>query len=241
MKWGDVIYTKARGSGPAELGKRLLALTTLLMVFAAPGKVGSQAAKAGPQAAESLPQPERRGRLSLEEAIAARRSVREFGRAQLTMRQVSQLLWAAQGITGPRGQRTAPSAGALYPLELYVVLPSGLFHYDPAHHRLERRSGADLRPALEQAALGQPSVTGAPAVFVFAAVEERTRVKYHERTDRYVAMEAGHAAQNLLLEAVALGLGGVPMGAFDDAQVARVLGLPAGQGPLYLIPVGNPR
>jgi SagB-type dehydrogenase family enzyme len=192
-------------------------------------------------APETLPPPERRGPLSLEEAIRARRSVREFGPAEISPRELSQLLWAAQGVTGDGGLRAAPSAGALYPLEVYVVLPSGCFHYDPARHRLVRRATRDLRSALESAALGQRPIADAPAVFVIAAVEARTRRKYGARTERYVAMEAGHAAQNLLLQAVALGLGGVPIGAFDNGRVARALALPAGERPLYLLPVGHPR
>jgi SagB-type dehydrogenase family enzyme len=188
-----------------------------------------------------LPEPRLRGTMSLEEALAKRRSVRAFESAALARGQVAQLLWAAQGRTHERGLRTAPSAGALYPLELYVALPDGLHHYDPARHRLERRIGRDVRPALHRAALEQESVRDAPAVFVFSAVEARTRAKYRDRTERYVALEVGHAAQNLLLEATALGLAGVPVGAFQDDRVHRALGLPGEERVLYLLPVGVPR
>lgn len=187
-----------------------------------------------------LPQPQTRGRVSLEEAIAARRSIREFLPDPLTAEQLSQLLWAMQGVTSRSGQRAAPSAGALYPLETYVVTAEGCFHYEPARHRLKRRSREDLRPALARAALGQAQVSGAPAVLVVAAVYARTEKKYGaDRGHRYVHIEAGHAAQNALLEAAALGLAAVPVGAFDDDRVRGVLGLGKGETPLYLIPVGN--
>jgi len=189
-----------------------------------------------------LPPPRRESRVSLEATLAKRRSVREFADRPLTPAELSQLLWAAQGVTNDEGDRTSPSAGATFPLETWVATADGLFHYDPARHALERTGDEDLRPALCREALGQQCVADAPAVFVLAAVAARTEKRYGPaRTPRYVAMEAGHAAQNLLLQAVALGLGGVPVGAFEDARVGRVLGLPAGQRPLYLLPVGVPR
>ena len=189
-----------------------------------------------------LPRPARSGVVSLEEALSQRRSARRFAPGPLSERQLSQLLWAAQGTTSSEGYRTAPSAGALYPLEIYVVLPTGFYHYRPDRHRLDRVSAEDLRPALCRAALEQEAIREAETVFVMTAVYERTVLKYGtERSPRYVHLEAGHAAQNLLLEAVALGLGAVPIGAFHDAEVQRVLSLPRNQQPLYLIPVGRPR
>lgn len=189
-----------------------------------------------------LPRPARSGVVSLEEALSQRRSTREFAPGPLTERQLSQLLWAAQGITSPEGLRTAPSAGALYPLEIYVVLPVGFYHYDPARHCLDRISADDLRPALYDAALAQQAVREAETVFVMAGVYERTAQKYGtSRSRRYVHLEAGHAAQNLLLEAVALGLGAVPIGAFHDTEVQKALSLPRNHQPLYLIPSGKPR
>jgi SagB-type dehydrogenase family enzyme len=189
-----------------------------------------------------LPAPELKGRISLEQALAVRRSVREFTRQTLTDRELSQLLWAAQGITRADGLRTAPSAGALYPLEVWVATASGFYHYEPHKHRLTQHLERDLRPEIYRSALMQEAILQAPAVFVIAAVYQRTARKYGEqRTPRYVPMEAGHSAQNLLLEAVALGLGGVVIGAFSDSEVERVLSLPAEQKPLYLIPVGHPR
>jgi SagB-type dehydrogenase family enzyme len=188
-----------------------------------------------------LPPPARAPGMALDEALSRRRSVREYDVRPLTPAEIGQLLWAAQGITSEQGFRTAPSAGALYPLELYLLTAEGVFRYEPQHHRLALVGSDDARNALYQAALQQEPVRSAPAVFVLAAVYTRTSRKYGEvRSPRYVHMEAGHAAQNLLLEATALGLGAVPIGAFDDRQVQEALGLPADHRPLYLIPTGHP-
>jgi len=187
-----------------------------------------------------LPPPRTTGSTSLEEALARRRSVRAFSVEPLTDAEVGQLLWAAQGLTSEGGRRTAPSAGALYPLELYVVTPDGLWRYLPEGHALTRLGTEDLRVELRRAALDQDAVGAAPLVVVITGVVERTAIKYgHERAARYVQLEAGHAAQGLLLQAVALDLAAVPVGAFIDSEVARVLGLPLNEAPLYLLPVGH--
>ncbi len=189
----------------------------------------------------SLPSPSTDSDVSVERALANRRSIRAFSARPLTEAQIGQLLWAAQGVTDPQGRRTAPSAGALYPLELYVVLAHGTFRYVSAEHALVSVRDGDLRPALRSAALGQEAVTSAPLVVVIAAVPARTAARYGQgRATRYVQLEAGHAAQNVLLEAVALELGAVPIGAFDDARVESILGLGSDQVPLYLLPVGYP-
>ncbi len=194
----------------------------------------------GDEVSVPLPTPRSQGPLSLEETLARRRSVREFADTPLTLAELGQLLWAAQGLTHEAGLRTAPSAGALYPLEVYVVMREGVYRYDPARHRLIVHARGDARPALHAAALSQDAVRRAPATIVIAAVYARTARKYgEERAPRYVHLEAGHAAQNVLLQAVALGLGAVPIGAFYDDEVARVLALPAEYAPLYLIPVGR--
>lgn len=194
---------------------------------------------AGEQVIE-LPVPAHTAEMTLEEALSSRRSVREYGDQPLTAAEIGQLLWAAQGITDERGFRTAPSAGALYPLEIYLATASGVFQYDPQLHRLVVMSRNDARAALYQAAIQQEPVRQAPAVFVLTAIYARTAQKYGaERSPRYVHMEAGHAAQNLLLEATALGLGAVPIGAFDDRLVQDALGLVADCQPLYLIPAGH--
>jgi SagB-type dehydrogenase family enzyme len=184
--------------------------------------------------------------MSLEEALAARRSVRSYARTSLTWQEIGQLLWAAQGVTLDRGPssaglRSAPSAGALYPLESYVVTGQGLYRYLPAEHALLPSPKLGLRQALWEAGLKQDWIREAPAVFCLAALYQRTATRYGERAARYVHLEAGHAAENLLLQAVALGLGGVVIGAFHDGQVQRALDLPEEQAPLYLIPVGHPK
>ncbi len=186
-----------------------------------------------------LPDPEGSGTMPLEATLERRRSLRDFTDEALTVADIGKLLWAAQGVTSGWGARTAPSAGALYPLEMYVVTAQGLFHYRPEDHRLEVLGGGDLRRELAAAGLDQSALRDAPAVFVMAAVYRRTEAKYGGRAERYVQLEAGHAAQNLLLEAVALDLGAVPIGAFYDDEAAAVLGLPADHQPLYLIPVGR--
>jgi SagB-type dehydrogenase family enzyme len=203
------------------------------------GRIGAIAAQA--RGTRQLPAPAERGGLTLEEALRRRRSVRAFASDPVTESQLAQLLWAAQGVTHSAGYRTAPSAGALYPLEIYVATDHEVLQYEPARHRVRAVADEDVRARLRTAALSQPAVGTAPAVFIIVAVVERTAAKYgRSRARRYVQLEAGHAAQNLLLQAVALGLGAVPIGAFDDDAVARNLRLPAGQEPLYLIPVGRP-
>lgn len=187
-----------------------------------------------------LPSPRTKGPLSLEEALAGRRSVRDFSTEPLTTSEIGQILWAGQGVTDAAGRRTAPSAGGLYPLELYVVSPDGVFHYLPDEHALATVRSGDRRPELGAAAFDQPAVRDAPLVVIVTGVLARSEAKYGPRATRYVQLEAGHAAQNLLLQAVTLGLGAVPIGAFDDARVAEVLVLPAGESPLYLVPVGHP-
>jgi SagB-type dehydrogenase family enzyme len=178
--------------------------------------------------------------VSLEETLSARRSIRRYTHEPLTWEEIGQLLWAAQGITRDWGARTAPSAGALYPLELYVALSKGLYHYRPQGHQVDVVVHGDLREGLWEAGLKQDWIRQAPAVYIICAVYARTSVKYGGRAERYVHLEAGHAAENLLLQAVALGLGGVPIGAFHDGKVKDLLGLPEDQDPLYLIPIGYP-
>jgi SagB-type dehydrogenase family enzyme len=180
--------------------------------------------------------------MSLEEAVNSRRSVREFATRPLTAEQLSQLCWAGQGITEPRtGLRAAPSAGALYPIELYLVTAEGVDQYVPHRHALTRHKEGDVRSSLQAACLDQECVGQASLAVVIAAVESRTARKYGQRAERYCLIEAGHVAQNILLQAVALGLGGVPVGACDDAKVARVLDLPKDHAVLYVLAVGQPK
>lgn len=193
-----------------------------------------------------LPEPRRYGKLSLEAALDRRRSIREFRAEPISLAQVSQLLWAAQGTTTAEGRRTAPSAGATYPLEVYLVagqvtaLSPGLYRYRPGMHDLVRVAQGDLRATLAEAALAQEPIQHAPVTLVLTAVTTRTARRYGARAERYVHLEAGHAAQNVLLQAVTLNLGAVPIGAFTDAEVKRILALAQDEQPLYLIPVGEP-
>jgi len=200
-----------------------------------------QVAASPPPEEMTLPEPKLQGAFSLEETLAQRRSVRSFTEEELSLEEISQLLWAAQGLTAAWGGRTAPSAGALYPLEVYVATANGLYHYVPQGHEVIIESHDDLRQALWKAGLKQDAIRDAPAVFVIAAVYERTAKKYGDRAERYVKLEAGHACQNILLQAVALHLGAVPIGAFYDDQLQAALSLPPDHEPLYLIPVGHPR
>jgi SagB-type dehydrogenase family enzyme len=193
-----------------------------------------------------LPRPARSTGRSLERVLQERRSSRQYAREPLTRGELARLLWAAQGITGREGERTAPSAGALYPLEVDVAVgdvqgvPSGIYRYDPGDDELVLVMEGDRREELGAAALGQEYVSAGAVVIALAAVYERTTAIYGERGIRYAQMEAGHAAQNLCLQATALGLGTVVVGAFDDASVKRVLGLAPDEEPLCLIPVGRP-
>ncbi len=188
-----------------------------------------------------LPDPRMKGTVSVEETLVLRRSVRHFSDQPLTHEEISQLLWSAQGIRGEQRHRTAPSAGALYPLELYAVMQEGIFHYDPWAHALAVVRKGDLRGQLCRASLNQEFIQEAPLTVAITAVYERIAVRYgRARGPRYVFMEVGHAAQNLALQAVALGLGSVPVGAFDDDAVHRVLAVPQDHEPLYLLPVGHP-
>jgi SagB-type dehydrogenase family enzyme len=189
----------------------------------------------------ALPTPEIRGTVTVEEALLRRRSVREFDTRELTQVEVGQLLWAGQGITNREsGARTAPSAGAIYPLTLYVVQRDGVWQYLPAGHRLRQLATDDRRVNLAKAAGDQGSVRQGAATLVIAGSPARLKERYGVRAERFLWLEAGHAAENVLLQAVALHLGAVPVGAFDDHLVAQAVGLPEGQAPLYLIPVGYP-
>jgi len=194
-----------------------------------------------------LPQPEFEGTLSIEEVLLERRSVREFDSSPVTIQEVSQLLWAAQGLTAPTGLRTAPSAGALYPLEVYVLagnvrgLEKGMYHYDPEGHQLIKKSGEDLRGQFSESSHGQVWVKYAPVVFVLCAVPERVTARYGERGNAYVLLEAGHAAQNLSLQAVGLKLGTVMVGAFYENEIADLMNLAKEEKPYYLIPAGKAR
>lgn len=196
-----------------------------------------------------LSAPEQSGATSLEEAIASRRSQRSFSNEPLSVQQISQILWAAQGITGEGSRyRAAPSAGALYPLEVYLVVKSGgasgyeagVYHYLPPEHSVERIEQKDLARDLAAAALGQSFIADAPISLVITAEYSRVTNKYGERGRRYVHMEAGHAAQNVYLQVETLGLGTVVVGAFDGERIIELLQIPPEHEPLYVMPAGYP-
>ncbi len=188
-----------------------------------------------------LPSPDTTGSVALELALSRRRSLRSFADKELELADIGQLMWAAQGVTNLRtGGRTAPSAGALYPIELVVADRKGAWRYLPAEHALVRVAERDPRKSLAAAAAGQSWIAGAPIVVAVLGVEDRTAGKYGSRAERYVALEAGHVCQNILLQATALGLGACPVGAFNDGDVRDVLGMPADHQPYYLVPVGRP-
>ena len=183
-----------------------------------------------------LPAPRLTGSVSVEKALAERRSRRTQAKTPLSRAELGQLLWAAQGITDDKGHRTAPSAGARYPLEIYVLVAVGVFHYMPRRHALQQLSAAALRDTAPDL-YARPRLRDS-TVFIISGVVERTRKRDGSRAERFVDMEAGAAGQNILLEAVALGLVAVPVGAFDGPRVA---GKPHWRGtPVYAVIVGHP-
>lgn len=222
-----------------------LLMATIILVGACSRVANTDSSSGSRQESEvieviDLPAPDRDGVMTLERTLAERRSIREYTADPLSWEELGQLLWAAQGLNREGEGRTNPSAGALYPIEVYAVTAQGLYHYQPRGHRVEALSRSDLRPGLAEAALGQEAVGDAPAVFVVCGVFSRTEVRYGGRAERYVNLEAGHVGQSLLLQAVGLGLGAVPIGAFEDSEVQDRIGLPDDHEPLYLIPVGHP-
>jgi SagB-type dehydrogenase family enzyme len=194
----------------------------------------------------NLPGPRLESGVSIEAALRMRRSIREFQRGSLTIAEVSQLLWAGQGVTDAEGLRTAPSAGALYPLELYLLvgevamLQPNIYRYDPLHNKLLNTADGDRRSEMSAAAVEQSWIAAAPAILLIAANYRRTAAKYGARAERYVHIEVGQA-ENAYLEAGALGLGTADVGAFEDAKVKKVAALPANEEPILLLPIGRRR
>ena len=194
-----------------------------------------------------LPRPELEGKVSLEEAIARRRSVRRYRAEPLTLSQLSQVLWSAQGITAGGELRAAPSAGATYPLELFAFvgkqaidgLEAGIYHYEVDSHSLVCSQRGDLRRELARAALDQGFIVSAPVDIVICAIYTRTSYTYGRRGERYVHMEVGHVGENIHLQAIALGLATVEVGAFDDEEVRKVLDVEGRIKPLYIMPLGR--
>ncbi len=236
--------------------KYILAAALLILVIAGltftwgPARNNEPEPVNSPEEIIELPEPDRGDEImeddvSIEKALANRRSIREYTDEPLPLEKISQLLWAAQGITDePRGFRTAPSAGALYPLETYLIinevetLEPGVYRFDPEDETLELHMAGDFASELAAAALGQAWVREAPVNILFGAVYERIEPRYGERAERYTDMEIGHAAQNIYLQCESLGLGTVSVGAFDEDQTTSLLELPDDVVPRLLMPVG---
>ncbi len=184
-------------------------------------------------------------RSHIEELIEKRRSVRRYKDEKFSESVISRLLWAVQGISSCKEDlRTSPSAGALYPLEIHIVVGEGnepgvgVYRYLPEEHSLVREIAGDMREKLSKAALFQSMIKNAPVSIVISAVYARITDKYGNRGRRYTHMEAGHAAQNVYLLGVELGIGTCAVGAFDDEEVKNVLKLPVNEEPLYILPLG---
>lgn len=203
-----------------------------------------------------LPTPKLKSKVSLEEVIAERRSIRKYRTEPLTLFQLGQLLWSAQGITTAGKLRAAPSAGATYPLEIFAFigrpgviaseakqpkeeLQPGIYHYEVSSHSLVLHQPGDLREKLAEAALDQGFIANAPIDIVICALYIRTSHRYGRRGERYVHMEVGHVGENIQLQAIALGLATVEIGAFDDEEVRKVLRLQEQIKPLYIMPIGK--
>lgn len=222
-------------------------LSVLTALAAVPAITAGPPAAAQQTAAVRLPEPRRDGRMSLEAALWARHSTRAFTRDSVSLADLAQLLWAAQGANRPDGHRTAPSAGATYPLEVLVLparvsgLPAGTYRYRGGPHVLELAQPDDRLPEFLASAARAPWIADAAALIVITGVGERTSRRYGERTERYVAIEVGHAAQNVALQAAALSLGTTYVGSFVDSAVTRILALPAGERPYAVLPIGRPR
>jgi protease I len=217
--------------------KRLTILTIILAGFAIVclGQYRSRISSRKPVLKiVQLAEPRLTGPVSFEQALAKRRSVRQFTNQSLKFAQIGQLAWAGQGITEPqKGLRTAPSAGAIYPIELYFATPEGLFVYRPDQHSLEETLNQDVRGRLG-------AVANAPCDIIVAGSVRKLAAKFRKEAKKYMLLEAGHIAQNIQLQAVCLGLGSVTVGGFDIRSVSKVCKLPKNLEPLYIICVGYP-
>lgn len=219
--------------------KRLILILTILAFFIFPA-VG-QRRRRNQLRIIQLPEAQVTGKVSLEQVLALRRSVRNFTDQTLNYSQLSQLCWAGQGITGQEmGFRTAPSAGAIYPMVLYLTTKDGVFVYEPQTHSLKQQIGNDVRKGLSKAAMGQESVAQAGCNIVIAGAVKRVSARYGRKARDFALLEAGHIAQNILLEAVSLELGAVPIGAFEISSVRKVCRMAGGLEPYYIISIGHP-
>ena len=217
--------------------RKLLVCTAVAVLFVSAAFAQETGKSANANATTiQLPQPSKSGGMALTDALAHRRSTRTFTAKPMTQAEISQLLWAAQGITDDKGRRTAPSASAQYFLHVYLATPDAFFEYLPVGHQLKKLQSGDLRAKLSV----QPSVKTAPCVLLIAGEYGRATEKYGaDKGPRVTNLEAGHVAQNVLLQATALGLGAVPVGGFEPKDAQKAASLPAQQTPIYLIPVGH--
>ncbi len=230
-----------------RLALRMLGASALVLLSACGAR--AQAPSVATADTIRLPAPQAKGPLSLEEALVTRRSVRQWAPGSLKLAELAQLVWAAQGVTSPDGKRTAPSAMARYPIEVYVVaaavdgLAPGAYRYVPKGHALVHLVAADSvkdrRAAVAGAARGQASVATAPVVFVVAAVPARFGNRADALTDRFIAIEAGAVLQNLYLQATALHLGAVAVGGYQEQPLIQAVPLAAGERPMIVVPVGR--
>jgi len=193
-----------------------------------------------PEDVIELPPSDITGGMPLHNVLHSRRSCREFTTEPLSLQQMAQLCWSAQGLTSEEGHRTAPSAGARYPLTLFLATADGLFAYDPHRHALHQRRNNDIRKHLQASAVDQECLGEVPFCLIITMNVRQMSEKYGDRAARYCVLEAGHVAQNVVLQATALGLGSVPVGAFEDERVCEALQLPEELLPVYLLPVGHP-
>ena len=220
--------------------RKLLIVSLIVLALCSFVAVAQDASKAAPAAANmsALPAPTVSGGMPLTQAMATRRTVRAFLPTPLTKAELSQILWAAQGVTGPEERRTSPSAGNQHYVRLYVAMAEGFFEYVANGNKLTKISGEDLRSKLS----AQPPFSQAPAVLLFAGDFERALAKYGpEKGPRFVSLEAGHQAQDVLLQVTAMGLGAVPVGGFDPKDVNKVASLPGQVSAVYMMPIGHPK
>jgi SagB-type dehydrogenase family enzyme len=217
--------------------RKLLVCTAIAALFVSAAFAQQTGTSAAANATTiQLPQPSKSGGMALTDALAHRRSTRTFTAKPMTQAEISQLLWAAQGITDDKGHRTAPSASGQYYLHVYLASPDGFFEYVPSGHQLKKLGAQDLRAKLS----GQPSVKSAPFVLVITGEYGRAAEKYGpDKGPRVVNLEAGHVAENVLLQATALKLGAVPVGGIEPKDVQQAASLPAQYSPIYLVPVGH--
>lgn len=220
--------------------KRLTILLLILAFFATPG-LGNRRTRRTSQKIIQLTDPNLTGKLSFEEALVRRRSVRQFSTMDLKRSQIGQLAWAGQGVTDTqRGLRTAPSAQSLYPMELYIATKNGLFNYKPTEHSLAELSDQDIRSELARTTMTPEPVATAPCSIIIAGYPRKITTRVGNKARTFVAMEAGHIAQNIQLQAVCMGLGSVPIGGLDPVAVRKVCNLSRELEPLYVIAVGHP-